>query len=199
MHPYYIPGKDVIGAIHDPYEGDIDPSQLTQALAKGARMKGAEIARFTEVTNITRTPSGEWLVDTNQGQVRCETIVNATGFYGGAVSKLIGGNAPVVTLEHQYLVTEAIPELEDNQELFPLIRDPDIRFYLRRERSGFLFGSYGHPGRLAFQDGIPDDFIHALFPISMTLLRCWRRHWFMCRFWARLVSSGLSMGHWIFA
>ena len=167
MHPYYIPGKDVIGAIHDPYEGDIDPSQLTQALAKGARMKGAEIARFTEVTNITRTPSGEWLVDTNKGHVRCEMIINATGFYGHAVSKLIGAHAPVVTLEHQYLVTEAIPELEDNPELFPLIRDPDIRFYLRRERSGFLFGSYGHPGRLAFQDGIPDDFIHALFPDSI--------------------------------
>ena len=167
LHPYYRPGDGVIGAIHDPYEGDIDPSQLTQALAKGARMKGAEIARFTEVTGITRTQSGEWLIDTDKGQVRCDTIVNATGFYGGDISKLIGVNAPVVTLEHQYLVTEALPELEENTDLFPLIRDPDIRFYLRRERSGFLFGSYGHPGRLAFQDGIPNDFIHALFPDSV--------------------------------
>lgn len=167
MHPYYFPGETVIGAIHDPYEGDIDPSQLTQALAKGARMKGAEIARFTEVTAISQTQNGEWLIDTNQGQVQCEYIVNASGFYGNEISKLAGFTAPVVTLEHQYLVTEALPELEENKDVFPLIRDPDIRFYLRRERSGFLFGSYGHPGRLAFKEGIPDDFIHGLFPDSV--------------------------------
>ena len=167
MHPYYIPGDTVIGGIHDPYEGDIDPSQLTQALAKGARMNGAEIARFTEVTGLTRTSSGEWLVKTNKGDVTCEVVVNATGFYGRDMSLLAGYNAPVVTLEHQYLVTEPVPQLEENTALFPLIRDPDIRFYLRRERSGFLFGSYGHPGRLAFQDGIPDDFIHGLFPDSV--------------------------------
>lgn len=167
MHPYYIPGDGVIGGIHDPYEGDVDPSQLTQALAKGARMKGAEIARFTEVTGLSRTASGEWLVDTNKGQVQCETIVNASGFYGNEVSKLAGINAPVVTLEHQYLVTEAVPELQENEAIFPLVRDPDIRFYLRREGAGFLLGSYGHPGRLAFQDGIPDDFIHGLFPDSV--------------------------------
>ena len=167
MHPYYTPGDSVIGAIHDPYEGDIDPSQLTQALAKGAREKGAEISRFTEVTGISRTAAGEWAVETSKGRVTCETVVNTTGFYGNEIARMAGGEVPVVTLEHQYLVTETIPQLEQDKTLFPLIRDPDIRFYLRRERSGFLFGSYGHPGRLAFQDGIPDDFIHALFPDSV--------------------------------
>ncbi|MGC6485969.1 MAG: GcvT family protein [Candidatus Puniceispirillales bacterium] len=167
MHPYYIPGDGVIGGIHDPYEGDIDPSQLTQALAKGARMKGAAVARFTEVTAISRTGSGEWLIDTNKGQVTCEVVVNATGFHGSALARRAGCDVPVVTLEHQYLVTESVPALEENTALFPLIRDPDIRFYLRRERSGFLFGSYGHPGRLAFREGIPDDFIHGLFPDSV--------------------------------
>ena len=73
----------------------------------------------------------------------------------------------MVTLEHQYLVTEPLPQLEEDTQLFPLVRDPDIRFYLRRERSGLLLGSYGHPGRVAFTDGIPDDFVHGLFPDSV--------------------------------
>ncbi len=167
MHPYYRAGKSVIGAIRDPYEGDIDPSQLTQALAKGARAGGAEVARFTEVTGISRTAGGEWLIETTKGEVRCEIVVNATGFYGNHIAGLVGAHTPVVTLEHQYLVTEPLAELEDNPALFPLVRDPDIRFYLRRERAGFLFGSYGHPGRLAFADGIPDNFAHSLFPDSV--------------------------------
>lgn len=167
MHPYYRVGDSVIGAIHDPYEGDIDPSQLTQALAKGARAGGAEVARFTTVAAIERTGTGEWLVRTDKGDVTCETVVNATGFYGEEVAGLTGTRVPVVTLEHQYLVTEALPELEADQTIFPLVRDPDIRFYLRRERAGFLFGSYGHPGRLAFRDGIPDAFAHSLFPDSV--------------------------------
>lgn len=167
MHPYYTAGNSVIGAIHDPYEGDIDPSQLTQALAKGARAKGAEVARFTQVTGISRSASGEWVVETDKGTVTCETIVNATGFYGAKVAGMAGLNVPVTTLEHQYLVTEPLAELEADQELFPLVRDPDIRFYLRRERASFLFGSYGHPGRPAFVDGVPDDFAHQLFPDSI--------------------------------
>lgn len=167
MHPFYRAGESVIGAIHDPYEGDIDPSQLTQALAKGARTGGAEVARFTKVTGIERTASGEWKVTTDKGDVTCETIVNATGFYGGEIGKLCNANVPVVTLEHQYLVTEPLAELEADQTLFPLVRDPDIRFYLRRERSSFLFGSYGHPGRPAFVDGIPGNFAHSLFPDSV--------------------------------
>jgi len=167
MHPYYSAGDSVIGAIHDPYEGDIDPSQLTQALAKGARAGGAEVSRFTTVTSVERTASGEWLVRTDKGDVTCEVVVNATGFYGAQVAGLAQTYTPVVTLEHQYLVTESLPELEEDQALFPLVRDPDIRFYLRRERAGFLFGSYGHPGRLAFKDGIPDEFAHSLFPDSV--------------------------------
>ncbi len=167
MHPFYRAGESVIGAIHDPFEGDIDPSQLTQALAKGARDSGAEVARFTCVTGLEQKPSGEWLVRTGKGDVAAEVIVNATGFYGAGVAGLAGSRVPVATLEHQYLVTEAIPALEENTDIFPLVRDPDIRFYLRRERASFLFGSYGHPGRPAFTDGLPEDFAHQLFPDSV--------------------------------
>jgi len=167
MHPYYQAGKSVIGGVLDPYEGDIDPSQLTQALVKGARQTGAEVARFTTVTGFSRNASSEWLIQTDKGDVTCETIINATGFYGGDVAGLVGQHIPVATLEHQYLVTDALDALEQDETLFPLVRDPDIRFYLRRERASFLFGSYGHPGRLAFKDGIPDQFAHSLFEDSI--------------------------------
>ncbi|MEM7169120.1 MAG: FAD-dependent oxidoreductase [Pseudomonadota bacterium] len=166
-HPYYSCNGDILGGIFDPYEGDIDPSQLTQALAKGARDLGGEVARFTKVTGITRTASGDWLVQTDRGDVTCESIVNATGFYGDQVTQLAGGRAPIAVLEHQYLVTDPVPDLEADQALFPLVRDPDIRFYLRRERASFLFGSYGHAGRLAFADGVPEAFAHSLFPDSV--------------------------------
>jgi len=167
MHPFYLAGDSVIGGIHDPYEGDIDPSQLTQALARYARAAGAEINRFNAVRKITRNTNREWLVGTDQGDIKCEAIVNASGFYGAKVAALIGQQIPVATLEHQYLVTETIEALEQNSSLFPLVRDPDIRFYLRREGASFLFGSYGHPGRLAFKEGIPDQFAHALFDDSV--------------------------------
>lgn len=167
MHPHYRPEETVIGGIHDPYEGDIDPSQLTQALAKGARQAGAEVARFTRVTGLARTAGGSWRVDTDKGAVDCEIVVNATGFYGATVARMAGQHIPVATLEHQYLVTEAVPELQADRTLFPLVRDPDLRFYLRREGSSFLFGSYGHPGRPAFIEGLPADFAHQLFPDSV--------------------------------
>jgi dimethylglycine dehydrogenase len=166
MHPYYRAGDSVIGGLYDPYEGDIDPSQLTQALAKGARAAGAEVVRFTPVTGLERTRGGEWKVRTGKGEVTCEIVVNATGFYGAQIAALAGAPLPVATLEHQYLVTEAIPALEKDQGLFPLVRDPDIRFYLRREGASFLFGSYGHPGRPAFTEGLPGDFAHQLFSDS---------------------------------
>lgn len=167
MHPWYRAGGSVIGGIHDPYEGDVDPSQLTQALAKGARDLGAEIVRFTRVIGISRRPSGEWQVRTDKGEVLCDVVVNASGYYGRQVGQMVGQNLPVVTLEHQYLVTEALPELEAYPENFPLVRDPDIMFYLRRERNGLLLGSYGHAGRPAWLDGMPDCFANQLYPDSV--------------------------------
>ncbi len=166
MHPFWQPGDSVIGGIHDPYEGDIDPSQLTQALAKGARAGGAEIARFTKVTNIS-CKNGDWLIETDKGNVVAEIVINAAGFYGAEIGRMAGLPVPVATLEHQYVVTEPLAALEENSEIFPLIRDPDIRFYLRRERSAFLFGSYGHDGRAAWPEGLPADFAHQLFPDSV--------------------------------
>lgn len=167
IHPYFSSGDSIIGGIFDPYEGDVDPSQLTQALAKGARDLGAQIARFTTVTGISRRASGEWQVTTDQGDVICDIVINAGGYYGRQVGEMVGQKLPVVTLEHQYLVTEALPELKANPANFPLVRDPDIMYYLRRERNGLLLGSYGHAGRPAWLDGMPDCFANQLYPDSV--------------------------------
>lgn len=164
MHPFYRAGPGVLGGIYDPYEGDLDPSQLTQALAKGARLGGAEIVRFNRLRGLERRRSGEWTVRTEQGDVACEVVVNASGYYGAEVGCLAGQSLPIVTLEHQYAVTEAVPEIAADRAGFPLLRDPDIMFYLRRERDGLLFGSYGHKGRPAWLDGLPGDFANQLFP-----------------------------------
>ncbi|MEM9626181.1 MAG: FAD-dependent oxidoreductase [Pseudomonadota bacterium] len=168
MHPFWQPDDTVLGGICDPYEGDIDPSQLTQALAKGARALGAEIVRFSPVTAIERLASGEWRVNSAKGSVIAEIVINAAGFHGRRVAALAGLDVPVVTLEHQYLVTEPVAALDEHTDLFPLVRDPDIRFYLRRERNAFLLGSYAHAGHPAWGGGPPpDDFAHQLFPDSV--------------------------------
>lgn len=168
MHPFWTPDETVLGGIFDPYEGDIDPSQLTQALVKGGRDLGAKVERFSPVRGIERQPSGEWKVTTAKRTVITEIVINAAGFHGRKVAGMAGLQAPVITLEHQYLVTDPLAELENHPALFPLVRDPDIRFYLRRERNGFLLGSYAHEGRPAWREsGPPEDFAHQLFPDSV--------------------------------
>ncbi len=165
-HPFYRAGIGVLGGILDPYEGDIDPSQLTQALAAGARKAGGDIQRFTCVTGLKQTPKG-WQVETDKGRIEAEIVVNAAGFYGAQIAKMAGSALPIAVLEHQYLVTEPIAALAEQPALFPLLRDPDLGFYLRREGNALLFGSYGHAGRAAWPDGPPKDFAHQLFPDSV--------------------------------
>ncbi len=164
-HPFWQADDTVLGGIFDPYEGDIDPGQLTQALARGARNKGATIVRFCPVNAIAQTPAGEWKVETPHGTVVAQTVINAAGFYGGRIAALAGLSAPVVTLEHQYLVTNPLAPLEQDPTPFALVRDPDLRFYLRREGNAFLLGSYAHEGCLAWGGAEPpDEFAHQLFP-----------------------------------
>ncbi|HEX5796599.1 MAG TPA: FAD-binding oxidoreductase, partial [Geminicoccaceae bacterium] len=136
-HPF-LETHDVIGGLWDPDDGDIDPSQVTQALAKGARDGGAAIYRHHPVRAIERTASGEWRIATADGAITCATLVNAAGYRARGVGRMVGLDLPVVSLQHQYLVTEAIPEIEANRRLLPLVRDPDISWYLRQERAGLL-------------------------------------------------------------
>ena len=163
-HPYWQADDTVLGGILDPYEGDIDPSQLTQALAKHARDLGAAVERFTPVIGLTQQANGEWEVQTPERKIIAGTVINAAGSNGARIAEMAGLHLPVATLEHQYMVTSPLEELDTNTDLFPLIRDPELRFYLRRERNAFLLGSYAHDGRAVWQDGVPQDFDHQLFP-----------------------------------
>ena len=154
---------DLDCALWDPLDGDIDPAQLTQALAAGARKMGAQIRRFTKVTGLAQLPSGEWRVSTAAGEITAGIVINAGGYRAGEVMALLGIKLPIVTLSHQYLVTEDVPELAARAERLPLLRDPDISYYLRQERGGFILGPYEWQATAMWRDGIPENFAHQLW------------------------------------
>jgi len=162
----FIETHDVAGALWDPNDGDIDPSQLTQALARGARAAGARIVRFTRVIGIERAGAG-WQVSIGERTVTCDVVVNAAGFRGAEVAAMAGSTLPMVTMEHQYLVTGSVPELEalaaEGCQL-PLVRDPDDSWYLRQEKTGLILGPYERDARTHWADGVlPDDFANGLY------------------------------------
>ena len=169
MHPYWSDDGTVIAGLLDPYEGDIDPSGLTQSLARRSRSMGAEVRRHSRVVDIDRLEGTDarWRVHVESNgeiyAIDCDIVVNAAGFYGAEISAMAGIGAPLAVLEHQYLVTGAVPELVENTEIFPLVRDPEIMFYLRRENDRLLFGNYGHEGRTVWENGAPDIFDSSLF------------------------------------
>jgi len=148
----------------DPGDGDIDPAQLTQALAKGARDLGATVHRHTRVAAIRELSSGGWRVETPAGPIEAEYVINAAGYRGGEVAAMIGEYLPIVTLSHQYLVTEDIPALiARGAARLPLVRDPDVSYYLRQERHGLLLGPYESRARAHWLEGLPGEFAHQLF------------------------------------
>ncbi|MBV8876907.1 MAG: GcvT family protein, partial [Gammaproteobacteria bacterium] len=162
-HPF-LELDDIRLGLWDPRDGDIDPAQLTQALAKGARDRGASIFRHTRVTAIRERASGGWRLETSAGPIDAEFVINAAGYRGGEVAEMIGEYLPIVTLSHQYLVTEDIPELTARgRERLPLVRDPDVSYYLRQERHGLLLGPYESCGRVHWLEGLPGEFAHQLF------------------------------------
>ena len=168
----FLETHDLEGGCWDPNDGDIDPAQLTQAYARGARDLGARIVRFCPVTGISRE-NGEWLVETEQGTVRCEKVVNAGGYYAPKIwdmfrpySAYPDRTLPSVVLAHQYLITEEIAELKGKDKL-PMLRDPDSSYYLRQEKDGLLLGPYEKNCKahwLDSSDPMPDDFSFQLYP-----------------------------------
>ena len=162
-HPF-IGTEGILAGLYDPHDGDIDPAQLTQALAKGARDAGAQIHRQTRVTAIERTASGEWRLTTNKGVIQAQKVINAAGYRGGEVAAMVGEYLPIVTLSHQYLVTEDIPELvARGTARLPLVRDPDVSYYMRQERQGLILGPYEWQANAHWLNGIPDEFANQLF------------------------------------
>ncbi|MEP7201800.1 MAG: FAD-dependent oxidoreductase [Ilumatobacteraceae bacterium] len=161
---------DLVGALWDPLDGDIDPSQITQALARAARRMGCRIQRSTRVTGLEQKPNHGWVVTTPQGQIGCEVVLNAAGYRAGEVMALIGRGLPIVSLSHQYLVTEEIPELAERDTPLPLLRDPDASYYLRQERNGYILGPYEWDVAPMWRDGIPDEFANRLWPADLDRL-----------------------------
>jgi dimethylglycine dehydrogenase len=169
----FIELHDIAGALYDPDDGDIDPAQLTQALAKGARMMGAQILRFTPATGVSRR-GDDWIVHTDKGDITAEIVVNAAGYHAQKVGEWFkpygGRTVPMVVMSHQYLTTEQVPELEEwtaAHGKLPLLRDVDSSYYLRQEKHGFNLGPYERNCRAHWvdpADPMPEDFSFQLFP-----------------------------------
>ena len=164
-HPL-ITTERLLGALWDPLDGDIDPAQLCQALARRARKAGAEIHRFTPVIGLTQKPDHSWLVHTDKGDIHCEVVVNAGGYRCNEIGEMMGVEHPVASMEHQYLLTEPIPAIEALGDGFrvPLIRCLTDDFYQRAEKKGLLIGFYEQGCKTWGLDGISPDFTMALCP-----------------------------------
>ncbi len=193
----FIETHDLKGALYDPNDGDIDPAQLTQALAKGARDMGARIERFCPATGVSRERD-EWIVHTDKGDIRCEYVVNAGGYYAQRIGEWFkpygGRTVPMMVMSHQYMLTDEIPELEawsrETGHKLPLLRDVDTSYYLRQEKHGLNLGPYEmnckahwvQPG-----DPMPEDFSFQLYPDDLE-----RLEWYIEDAMARvpLLASG---------
>ena len=152
----------LVGAIYHPTDGHIAPADLTMALAKGARNRGAEIYRQTLVTGFTQAPSGDWIVHTDKGDITCEHVISATGNYGRQTLAMVGVDIPVIPVEHQFLITEEIPELVERKAQglpeMPILRESDCQYYMREERQGLLLGPYEKGAPAWAVDGVPEGF-----------------------------------------
>ena len=142
----FIEEQHFIGALLDPNEGHLDPSGTTYAYAKAARLGGATIEVQTKVERLEQKPDGTWRVITNKGVVECEHVVNAGGLWAREVGRMVGIELPVLAMEHMYLVTDAIPEVEAynkeaGKEIGHVI-DFGAECYLRQEGKGIVLGAY---------------------------------------------------------
>ncbi len=162
-HPL-ITSDRLIGGLWDGMDGDIDPAQLCQALARRARTAGAEVYRNTPVTGLTQRPDDSWIVHTDKGDISCEIVVNACGYRVNEVGSMMGVHHPVTSMEHQYFVTEDIPAIAEFGKRVPLLRCPIDDFYSRQEKGGLLVGFYEQDCRTWGMDGIDPDFVNALCP-----------------------------------
>ena len=158
---------DVRCIMFEPDGGNVDPSGVTMAYAAGARQRGATIERFCAVTALESLPSGGWIVRTEKGDITTEWVVNAAGLWGREVAQMAGIELPLLPTEHQYFVTESIPDIAALQRRLPSIADRDGEYYLRQEGQGLLIGAYEKDMKFWAQNGTPADFGHDLFPDDM--------------------------------
>ncbi len=157
----------IIGALYDPLDGHLDPSGTTHAYAKAARMGGATIETHCMVHETNQRIDGTWEVVTNKGTIHAEHVVNAGGLWAREVGAMAGVYFPLHPMEHQYLVTDNIPEIEaiiDAGDEHPHVMDPAGESYLRQEGRGLCIGFYEQPCKPWAVDGTPWEFGHELLP-----------------------------------
>ena len=158
--------EGLIGAIQHPEDGYIQSADLTQALATGARNRGAEIYRNTTVVGIKETKSG-WVVETDKGTIECEHVVSCSGNFARQTGEMVGLDIPVIPVEHQYIVTEPHPEIvKRKKEGLPemgVLRDSDGRWYMREEAGGLILGPYEDGAPCCYLDGPTKDSEYELF------------------------------------
>jgi dimethylglycine dehydrogenase len=149
----------LVGGIFHPDDGYIQPADLTQALAKGARARGATIYRNTAVVAIEQASSGAWVVKTEKGDITCDHVISATGNYARKTGEMVGLDIPVIPVEHQFIVTEPHPALQqreaDGLPEMGVLRESDGSWYLREENNGFILGPYEKGAPCCYVDG-PD-------------------------------------------
>jgi len=151
--------EGLVGGIFHPEDGYIQPADLTQALAKGARARGATIYRNTAVLNIEQATSGGWVVETEKGSITCDHVISATGNYARKTGEMVGLDVPVIPVEHQYIVTEPHAALQERKRNglpeLGVLRESDGSWYLREENNGFILGPYEKGAPACYVDG-PD-------------------------------------------
>ena len=158
---------DLLGAIQHPDDGYIQPADLTQALAKGARDLGAKIERNTAVTAIAQNDQGEWVVTTDKGEITCEHVISCTGNFARKTGAMIGLDIPVIPVEHQYIVTEPHPDIVARKKAglpeMGVLRESDSSWYMREENGGLLLGPYEHGAPACYVDAPSDESEYELF------------------------------------
>ncbi len=175
--------EDLKGAIYHPTDGYINPADVTQAMAKGARQRGVTIERKWQVDgyewkgdhwDVTVTKmvekGGNLIPSDEQMIVHAEHVVTATGNHSQRTAKLLGIKIPAIPVEHQYIVTEpdpALVEYRKTQPEHPVLRDADAKWYVREERGGWILGPYEEGAPARFSYSVPDSFRADLFPLDL--------------------------------
>ena len=159
--------ENLIGAIQHPEDGYIQPADLTQAFAKGARDKGAKIEINTNVINIKKSPNDTWIVETDKGHIECEHVISCSGNFARKTGKMVGLDLPVIPVEHQYIVTEQHPLIKERKDKnlpeLGVLRDSDASWYMREEAGGLILGPYEQGAPACYVDGPDENSEYELF------------------------------------
>jgi dimethylglycine dehydrogenase len=152
------------GALFDPLEGHLDPNGATWAYADAAKARGVRVIQHRPVTGLARRPDGDWSLETDQGPIVAEHVVNAGGLWARRIGRMVGIDHPLVPMLHHYLVTDDVPEVAAIDGEMPAVTDLEGFTYLQREGDGVLLGVYERNPRHWAVEGAPWDFGAKLFP-----------------------------------